>query len=503
MIYSVGNRLGNKLTGIEKAMINRHNLFKNHSITSKLIFASWSPRLHFNASLFQIEDDDILSLYDVLQDSINIKSIHKDWITHWTKECNYTLKFIENTNDIKIYKKSNYRMYVHFNDSNYQHLDYINHFDVNQRKIRRDLYDSRGFLSCSRTLTTNQKVVCEHYYTPEGTIKFQKFFNPELENSQSQLIIYNTDSQLKYFNNDQELLAFAIEKLYKNGDIFLSDKNINTAPIFNNTSETIPVLAVLHSTHVKNIDMVYESDIKNTYKHVFNNLNRYSGIIVSTKQQQLDISARINNEIPVHTIPVGYIDEHFTNLKRNNHSINNNKIISVARYSPEKQLNHQIELVSKLIKEFPNIQLHLYGFGKEEEKYKQLITEYNLENNVFLRGFRRNLSAEIQDAYMSLITSNMEGFNLGLLETITEGIPPVGYNSKYGPSELILNNENGYLINKNDKDELYNRVRNLLLDKTLRDTFSQECIKHSKAFSSKIVMKLWEDRFSTINSSYE
>lgn len=37
MIYSVGNRLGNKLTGIEKAMINRHNLFKNHSITSKLI----------------------------------------------------------------------------------------------------------------------------------------------------------------------------------------------------------------------------------------------------------------------------------------------------------------------------------------------------------------------------------------------------------------------------------------------------------------------------------
>ena len=70
-----------------------------------MILASWSPRLHFNASLFQIEDDDILSLYDVLQESINIESIHKDWITYWTKECNYTLKFIENTNDIKIYEK--------------------------------------------------------------------------------------------------------------------------------------------------------------------------------------------------------------------------------------------------------------------------------------------------------------------------------------------------------------------------------------------------------------
>ena len=96
-----------------------------------------------------------------------------------------------------------------------------------------------------KNFNNKSKVVCEHYYTPEGTIKFEKYFNPKLENSQTQLIIYNTDSQLKYFNNEQELLAFAIEKLYKNGDIFLSDKNINTAPIFNNTCETIPVLAVL------------------------------------------------------------------------------------------------------------------------------------------------------------------------------------------------------------------------------------------------------------------
>ena len=88
---------------------------------------------------------------------------------------------------------------------------------------------------------------------------------------------------------------------------------------------------------------------------------------------------------------------------------------------------------------------------------------------------------------ISLITSNMEGFNLGLLETITEGIPPVGYNSKYGPSELILNNENGYLINKNDKDELYNRVRNLLLDKTLRDTFLKNVSSTLKLFQVKLL----------------
>ena len=41
-------------------------------------------------------------------------------------------------------------------------------------------------------------------------------------------------------------------------------------------------------------------------------------------------------------------------------------MISIGRYSPEKQLDHQIELMSKLVPAFPNLQLHLFGFGKEE-----------------------------------------------------------------------------------------------------------------------------------------
>ena len=35
------------------------------------------------------------------------------------------------------------------------------------------------------------------------------------------------------------------------------------------------------------------------------------------------------------------------------------KIISVARYSPEKQLIQQIELINKLKDSFPNIELHM------------------------------------------------------------------------------------------------------------------------------------------------
>ena len=83
----------------------------------------------------------------------------------------------------------------------------------------------------------------------------------------------------------------------------------------------------------------------------------------------------------------------------------------MARYSPEKQLEQQVRLVNKLKEEFPHIELHLYGFGAEERKLKDLIQEYHLNNHVFLRGFINDLTDEFKTAYVSLVTSNMEGFH--------------------------------------------------------------------------------------------
>ena len=111
----------------------------------------------------------------------------------------------------------------------------------------------------------------------------------------------------------------------------------------------------------------------------FEHLQRYKAIIVSTQQQKADVIERIRGVIPVYAIPVGY-----SSFEMNDDSNKNNyvylKIISVARYSPEKQLIQQIELINRLKDTFPNIELHMYGFGKEEQHLKERIQELGLEN---------------------------------------------------------------------------------------------------------------------------
>ena len=129
-------------------------------------------------------------MYDYFQESIYYKNeVVFDWINYWENECGYYIKYIDNSNDLKIYENKKYRMYVHFNDNEYKSLNYINYFDNKQNKIKRDIYDTKGFLNCTRILGENQKIIMENYYNPLGEIKLQKFYNINTSNSELSRII--------------------------------------------------------------------------------------------------------------------------------------------------------------------------------------------------------------------------------------------------------------------------------------------------------------------------
>ncbi|MDT4070661.1 glycosyltransferase, partial [Staphylococcus aureus] len=302
-------------------------------------------------------------------------------------------------------------------------------------------------------------------------------------------IVYYANKQY-FFNNETELGAFFIKQLYQHGDLFFSDRNVYTAPIFNLTPESIPVVAVLHSTHIKNIDALDSSPFKNVYKAMFENLSRYRAIIVSTEQQKLDVEKRINHTIPVVNIPVGYSETIDTPVQTlDQRSV---KLISVARYSPEKQLHQQIELIKRLVSYVPKIELHMYGFGSESKKLNELIQKYGLENHVYLRGFLSNLDQEYSDAYLSLITSNMEGFSLALLESLAHGVPVISYDIKYGPNELITPDFNGYLITKNDEDALFDKVKYVIDHPEVQQRLSKGSLAKAQQYSKASLIKQWD-----------
>ncbi len=109
----------------------------------------------------------------------------------------------------------------------------MNHFDSQRRKVKRDFYDVRGFLSCSRILVDKQRTLCK-IYNPEGDTKLEKYFSYRMAKPEVQKIIVTMLTTI-FLHNETELGAFFIKQLYQHGDLFFSDRNVYTAPIFNLT----------------------------------------------------------------------------------------------------------------------------------------------------------------------------------------------------------------------------------------------------------------------------
>lgn len=502
MYYFIGNTFGATITGIEKALINRLKLFLNHQVNARLIFLSWNPNTTIHARNHNIENK-VFTMYDYFQESTFIHNYtSKDWISYWQEEQGFKVRYVENSTDVRIYNdKNQFLMYAHFHDHKYSKLGYINYFNKSREKIKRELYDIRGFLSCTKNLINN-KTLSEFFYTPHGKIIIEKYYDISKDNNPLTHIIVKDFKQKTYhFNSERELIALFYEDIYKDGDMFFSDKAIATAIPFTMINKKIPVVSVLHSTHTKDNFDVEKSEIKNIYSPIFNHLERFKAIIVSTEQQRIDVEKRIKNLIPIYNIPVGYLEN-----KRvvNERSVpKHHKLISIARLESEKQLYQQIHLVNKLKNDFPDIELHIFGHGSEKNKLSKLISELKIEKHVMLRGFSRNIISELKDANISLITSHTEGFSLALLESLSQGVPCISYDINYGPSELIKHGENGFLIPFNDEDKLYEYTKKLLNDSDLQQKMVNNSLSYSKRYNEDDIFNQWKQFLINVNGQSE
>ncbi|MCF6236509.1 MAG: glycosyltransferase [Gammaproteobacteria bacterium] len=102
------------------------------------------------------------------------------------------------------------------------------------------------------------------------------------------------------------------------------------------------------------------------------------------------------------------------------------KIAFVGRLVPVKQIDLFIEIAAHLVKKDPSLyEFYIFGEGPLLDDTKNLISHYNIGNNVFLMGFKRNVSAYLAKLDLLLITSMHEGLPMTLLEALALKIPVI------------------------------------------------------------------------------
>lgn len=496
MIYCITNGLGKKLPGIEHSQVNRIKLLNEYQQESKIITLCHNPELYENAKLLSIEED-IFSIYDYFQESIGPKNhVAINYYEKWQKGENYRIEFVKNTTDIKVFFMEDYICYVRFYDKEFQKINYINYFDSpyqNRRKIRREIFDTRGFLSQVKILGGKQKIELESYYNPSGSEKFRIYYNDKKEISRIHLLNYKNEEC--YFNNKEEWQAFFFDEINQPDTCFFTDRTRFVMDSIKMMKTKKRVYPVFHSIHLRDATDPVGSEITFPYQKIFSNLDQVSGVIASTKQQAFELNERLPEKLKAYPIPVGYSHDI---PKRDFSTKNPYKIVCMARYYSEKQLLHQIKVIQSLVPSFPELELHLYGYGdgsdgfKEEKMLKKYVDEHQLDQHVFFRGYVREISSEYEDAGVMLLTSNLEGFCLAMLEAVEHGVPVISYDIRYGPSEIIVDGQNGFLVEKNNMTEMKEKLCYLLAHPEVHQKMSQESYKIAQKFSKDQIIKKWQ-----------
>lgn len=137
------------------------------------------------------------------------------------------------------------------------------------------------------------------------------------------------------------------------------------------------------------------------------------------------------------------------------------RILSVGRLVEKKGFPTLIQAFKRIHAHFPNTKLHIIGAGKNEQKIESLISEYQLEDRIVLKGALNlhQISKELEKAHLFCLASqtsadgDIEGIPNALKEAMASGLPVISTRHA-GIPELIEHNVTGYLAPESNDIEL-------------------------------------------------
>ncbi|WP_152558004.1 MULTISPECIES: glycosyltransferase [Methanosarcina] len=120
-------------------------------------------------------------------------------------------------------------------------------------------------------------------------------------------------------------------------------------------------------------------------------------------------------------------------------------IINVGRLAKQKGQWHLIRAFSK-VREQINCRLVIRGNGELKPYLQNLVDELHLTKDVIFLEWKDNPFKYISKATVFASSSLWEALPYALTETMACGCPIISTNCKYGPQEILGNNEYGILV---------------------------------------------------------
>ncbi len=223
-------------------------------------------------------------------------------------------------------------------------------------------------------------------------------------------------------------------------------------------------------------------------------VKKYDAMITLTQEDKKDWPSGV----PIHVIP-----NPLTLECDRKADFSGKRVLAVGRMSYEKGFDNLIRIWNIVERRHPDWELVIIGAHDDLtylEKVKGLIDDFGLKR-VRLQPECKSIENEYLRSNILVMTSNFEGLPLVLIEGMSCGLPLVSFACKCGPSDIIRDGENGFLVRDKNIKIFADRVCQLIEDKKLHARMSEKALEYSKSYELDRIMSRWKSMFESLMES--
>ena len=210
---------------------------------------------------------------------------------------------------------------------------------------------------------------------------------------------------------------------------------------------------------------------------------RAAGVIAQTQ-----IAKEIYSKIytPKSITVIGNPIRHISQIEKVEQS---NTIISVGRLIKTKHYDRLIRIFNQIGRTDWNLMIVGGDAQKQNQmvKLEALLKELGQPKNIILAGNRSDVDELLLKSRIFVFTSSSEGFPNAIGEALSAGLPVVAYDCVAGPSDMVHNGENGYLVPLFEDEVFIQKLNHLMNNPEERERMGKKSLEYALDYSEEAI----------------
>ncbi|MBW6440679.1 glycosyltransferase family 4 protein [Patescibacteria group bacterium] len=167
-----------------------------------------------------------------------------------------------------------------------------------------------------------------------------------------------------------------------------------------------------------------------------------------------------------------------TNTKKDNH------ILIIGNNLQRKGIITLFNSLNLVKERYSDLKIIAIGNDQNQKYLEEYALKIGISGRVEFKGKKSNkyVIRKMKSSLLYVMPSIREGFGITFLEAMSSRLPVISGNVG-GPKELIINEENGFLVNPGDFKDLADKISILIDDDKVRNRFVENGLETVKNFS--------------------